>query len=382
VRAAYLTEYGKELDTRIDTLAEGIYATAGAKFNINSPQQLGKVLFETLGLPVKKKTRKGYATDADTLEELRGEHKIVEDVLFYRQLSKLNSTYVKGLLAEIRDGRIHTSFQQAVTATGRLSSTEPNLQNIPIRLEEGRRLRGVFHAAREGMTLVSADYSQIELRVLAHYSEDPLLCESFHLGQDVHTRTASEVFRVPLAEVTSAMRRSAKAVNFGLMYGLTEFGLARDLGVSREEAKDYMEQYFAKYAGVKGYLESVIEEAKRTGEVRTLMGRLRRVPELIHGNYMTRQFGARVAMNTPIQGSAADIMKKAMLETRAALAPYPAQILLQVHDELVVQTEPEAVPQVAAALKQAMEGAYTLRVPLVADVKTGPDWLHMEVVRG
>ncbi|MDR1069969.1 MAG: DNA polymerase I [Gracilibacteraceae bacterium] len=368
---------GADLEERLSALEGEIYALAGGPLNINSPQQLGKLLFETLGLPGKKKTKTGYATDAETLDELRGEHPIVGNILLYRQLSKLLSTYVRGFLAELKEGRVHTTFQQTATATGRLSSTEPNLQNIPIRLEEGRKLRKAFHPPAAGMTLFSADYSQIELRVLAHYSADPLLCESFRLGQDVHARTAAEVFQTALSDVTPEQRRQAKAVNFGLMYGLTEFGLARDIGISREEARRYMERYFVRYGGVKNYLDDVVEEARRTGLVRTLLGRMRRVPELTHGNYAARQFGARVAKNTPVQGTAADIMKIAMLRTEAALASQPARMLLQVHDELLVQTTPAALPQVAALVREAMEGAYELRVPLVVDMKTGPNWYDM-----
>ncbi|MDR0433831.1 MAG: DNA polymerase I [Gracilibacteraceae bacterium] len=377
-----LEGFGAELEERLAALETEIYSLAGGPFNINSPRRLGQLLFETLGLPGKKKTKTGYATDAETLDELRGAHPIIDKILLYRQLSKLLSTYVRGLLGEMREGRVHTTFQQMATATGRLSSTEPNLQNIPIRLEEGRRLRKAFHPSGADMVLFSADYSQIELRILAHYSADPLLCESFRLGQDVHARTAAEVFQTPLSEVTPDLRRQAKAVNFGLMYGLTEFGLARDVGVSREEARLYMTQYFARYGGVKDYLDRVVEEAKKNGCVRTLLGRIRRIPELAHGNYATRQFGARVAKNTPVQGTAADIMKIAMLRTEKALAGLPAQMLLQVHDELVIQTAPAALPVVAARVREAMEGAYELIVPLVVDVKTGPNWYDMHKLEG
>jgi DNA polymerase-1 len=373
-----LEAWGADLEERLAGLEAEIYTLAGGPLNLNSPQQLGKLLFTTLALPGGKKTKTGYATDADTLEELRGEHPIVDKILLYRQLGKLLSTYVRGLLGELRDGRIHTTFQQTATATGRLSSTEPNLQNIPIRLEEGRKLRKAFHAPDPGQVLFSADYSQIELRVLAHYSADPLLCESFRLGQDVHARTAAEVFQLPLAAVTPELRRQAKAVNFGLMYGLTEFGLARDIGISRAEARRYMTQYFARYGGVQEYLERAVAEATRTGMVRTLLGRMRRVPELTHGNYQTRQFGARIAKNTPVQGTAADIMKIAMLRTEKALAGLPARMLLQVHDELLIQTDPAALPRVAALVKEAMEGAYPLLVPLVVDMKTGSNWYDMQ----
>lgn len=301
----------------------------------------------------------------------------MEKLLEYRQLVKLNSTYVKGLLAQCCDGKIHTTFQQTVTATGRLSSTEPNLQNIPIRLEEGRKLRKVFQATQEDWLLLSADYSQIELRILAHYSKDPILCESFLIGEDVHRRTAAEVFDVVLNEVNSDMRRKAKAVNFGLMYGLTDFGLARDLTISRKEAKYYISQYFERYSGVHRYLEEAVAEAKEKGEVRTMLNRLRKIPELSHPNRMTRQFGERIAKNTPIQGTAADIMKIAMIKVAEALGGLQAEILLQVHDELVVQVEPSALPKVAAIVKKEMEQAFPISVPLLVDCKVGSNWYDM-----
>jgi len=374
---AKLQEYGQELEVKIGRLESEIYNLAGENFNINSPQQLGRILFESLGLPPLKKTKTGYSTDAETLEELRTEHAVVEKLLEYRQLVKLNSTYVKGLLAQCCDGKIHTTFQQTVTATGRLSSTEPNLQNIPIRLEEGRRLRKVFQATQEDWLLLSADYSQIELRILAHYSKDPILCESFLVGEDVHRRTAAEVFGVALNEVNSDMRRKAKAVNFGLMYGLTDFGLARDLTISRKEAKYYISQYFERYNGVHRYLEEAVTEAKEKGEVRTLLNRLRKIPELSHPNRMTRQFGERIAKNTPIQGTAADIMKIAMIKVAEAIEGLQAEILLQVHDELVVQVEPSALPKVAAIVKKEMEQAFPISVPLLVDCKVGSNWYDM-----
>jgi len=372
-----LHDFGLELEEKISALEKEIYKLAGSEFNINSPQQLGKVLFEDLGLPPMKKTKTGYSTDAETLEELRGEHPIIEQLLEYRQLVKLNSTYVKGLSAQVQNGKIHTTFQQTVTATGRLSSTEPNLQNIPIRLAEGRKLRKVFKPSQAGWLLFSADYSQIELRILAHYSRDPILCESFLNGEDVHARTASEVFGVPLAEVTSDMRRKAKAVNFGLMYGLTDFGLARDLSISRKEAKYYINQYFDRYSGVKQYLDDAVRTAKEQGEVRTLFNRLRQVPELSHPNRMTRQFGERIAKNTPIQGSAADIMKIAMLRVYEALQGYQARMLLQVHDELLLEVKREDLPQVAKRVKEAMENCCRLIVPLVVECKVGENWYEM-----
>lgn len=371
-----------ELEQKLSLLEKDIHAIAELDFNINSPQQLGKVLFDNLGLIPKKKTKRGYSTDAETLEELRTEHPLVERVLEYRQLVKLYSTYVKGLLNQLYNGKIQTTYQQTVTTTGRLSSTEPNLQNIPIRLEEGRKLRKVFKPTEEGWLLFAADYSQIELRILAHYSGDPILCESFTVGEDVHARTASEVFDVTLGEVTSDMRRKAKAVNFGLMYGLTDFGLGRDLAISRKEAKFYITQYFERYIGVQRYLEEAVMTAKENGEVRTLLNRLRKIPELSHPNRMTRQFGERIAKNTPIQGTAADIMKIAMIKVEDILKPYRADILLQVHDELVIQVAPEELEIIAMKVKETMEQAFPLSVPLVVDCKVGENWFDMVRYRG
>lgn len=373
-----LEQIGTELEKKILSTENEIFQTAGMKFNINSPQQLGKVLFEHLGLPPVKKTKTGYSTDAETLEELADQHQIVEKILEFRHLVKLNSTYVKGLLGQLREGKLHTTFQQMVTATGRLSSTEPNLQNIPIRMEEGRRLRKVFTPSQNGWVLLSADYSQIELRVLAHYSKDPILCESFRTGEDVHTRTASEVFGVPLEQVTSEMRRRAKAVNFGLMYGLTEFGLARDLRIPRKEAKYYIETYFQRYSGVKKYLDDAVMLAIESGEVRTLLNRLRRIPELKHPNRMIRQFGERIAKNSPMQGTAADIMKLAMINVARAIKGLNADLLLQVHDELVLQVSPADLTAAAKIVKEEMENALLLDVPLVVDCKTGLNWCDMK----
>lgn len=370
--------YGEGISHTLQSLEQDIYALAEETFNINSPKQLGAILFEKLGLPTAKKTKTGYSTDAETLEELRSSHAIVEKILDYRQLNKLMSTYVNGLLAQVKDGRIHTTFQQTVAATGRLSSTEPNLQNIPIRLEQGRLLRKIFHPTVPGWVLLSADYSQIELRILAHYSQDPLLCESFALGQDVHTRTAAEVFGIPLESVTATMRRSAKAVNFGLVYGLTEFGLSRDLGIPRKESRFYIEQYFKRYSGVKRYLDEVVEKAKKEGQVRTLLNRLRRIPELLHSNRVQRQFGERIAMNTPVQGTAADIMKLAMIHVAEGLKPFRASMLLQVHDELLLEVAPEDLESVANVLIEKMENAFPLSVPMTVECKVGPNWYEMK----
>ncbi len=378
VDSEQLTSLGDGISLTLKQLEHDIYALAEETFNINSPKQMGTILFEKLGLPTAKKTKTGYSTDAETLEELRLAHPVVAKILDYRQLNKLMSTYVNGLLAQIKEGRIHTTFQQTVATTGRLSSTEPNLQNIPIRLEQGRLLRKAFHPTEPGWVLLSADYSQIELRILAHYSQDPLLCESFALGQDVHTRTAAEVFGISLDAVTSNMRRSAKAVNFGLVYGLTEFGLSRDLGIPRKESKFYIEQYFKRYGGVKRYLEEVVAQAKKDGQVRTLLNRLRRIPELLSANRVQRQFGERIAMNTPVQGTAADIMKLAMIKAAEAIKPFRAAMLLQVHDELLLQVAPEDLESVAHILKDKMENAYPLSVPMTVECKVGPNWYEMQ----
>ncbi len=351
VDSEQLKAFGQELKIALKSLEQEIYSLAEEQFNINSSQQLGQVLFEKLGLPPVKKTKTGYSKDAETLEDLRAAHPVVEKLLEYRQLSKLMSTYVDGLLAQVHEGRVHTTLQQKVTTTGRLSSTEPNLQNIPIRLEYGRQLRKVFKPTEKDWLLLSADYSQIELRILAHYSRDEVLCESFTLGQDVHARTAAEVFGVPISEVTPDLRRKAKAVNFGLIYGLTEFGLARNLGIPRQEAGFYIEQYFARYSGVKRYLEEIVKLAQQEGQVRTLMQRMRRIPELYSSNRNQRLFGQRIAMNTPIQGTAADIMKVAMLWVDEGLKDLQAVILLQVHDDLLLQVAPAELEVIAAIVR-------------------------------
>ena len=377
VDSEQLKALGQELTIALQRLEQEIYSMAEEQFNINSTQQLGHILFEKLALPHGKKTKTGYSTDAETLEELRLAHPVVEKLLEYRQLNKLMSTYINGLLSQVREGRVHTTLQQTVTTTGRLSSTEPNLQNIPIRLEYGRQLRKVFHPTEEDWLILSADYSQIELRILAHYSQDQVLCESFALGQDVHTRTAAEVFGVALSDVTSDLRRKAKAVNFGLVYGLTDFGLARDLGIPRKEAKFYIDQYFTRYSGVKHYLGEVVEKAKQEGQVRTLMQRLRRIPELYSSNRTQRLFGQRIAMNTPVQGTAADIMKLAMIRVNEGLKDYRAVILLQVHDELLLQVAPDELEAVARIVRDKMENSYGLSVPLTVDCKTGPNWYDL-----
>ncbi len=371
-----LKAYGDKLATRITELEKTIYEAAGCEFNINSPKQLGEILFEKLGLPAEKKTKSGYSTAADVLEKLAPEHRIVADILEYRGLAKLKSTYADGLAEFIEaDGRIHTSFNQTITATGRISSTEPNLQNIPMRTELGRLIRKVF-VPKEGYCFADADYSQIELRILAHMSEDKGLIEAYHEGKDIHGITASKVFHVPFEEVTPLQRRNAKAVNFGIVYGISSFGLSQDLSISVGEAKDYMEKYFETYPGVKAYQEKVISEAKEKGYSVTMYGRRRPIPELKAGNFNLRQFGERVAMNAPIQGTAADIMKIAMINVFFALKRenLNSRLILQIHDELVIETDPSEVEKVTALLTKEMENAAKLSVPLEAECHIGSDW--------
>ena len=376
VDQAALAHFGQTLQTGIEVLQGEIYAQAGEKFNINSTQQLGRVLFEGLGLPPVKKTKTGYSTSAEVLEKLRPQHPIIDLILEYRQLTKLNSTYVEGLAKVIApDGRIHTSFQNTVTATGRLSSTEPNLQNIPVRTELGAQIRTMF-IARPGWVLVDADYSQIELRLLAHMAGDEKMIAAFQSGQDIHAQTASQVFGLPPEEVTGELRRRAKAVNFGIVYGISDFSLAQDIGVSRQEAADYMNKYLATFSGVREYMEHVKAQAKEDGYVATLMGRRRWLPELKSTNYNLRAFGERVALNMPIQGTAADVMKLAMIRVARRLKTegLRAQLILQVHDELIVECPQEEADQVKALLTQEMEGAGKFSVPLVAEAGAGRSW--------
>ena len=368
-------------NARIDALAEEIHALAGTEFNISSPKQLGEVLFERLDLAAGskiKKTKTGYATNAETLEELKDRHPIVSKVLTYRMWTKLRSTYLEGIGALIRPatGRVHTSFNQTVTATGRLSSSDPNLQNIPVRTEEGRSVRALFEPGEGYDVLLSADYSQIELRILAHMSGDATLIDAFRSGQDIHARTASEVFGVPIDSVTSEQRRRAKAVNFGIVYGLSDFGLARDLGISRKEAAGYIERYFERYHGVREFLDKTIADAHTNGSVTTLYGRRRDLPAINSRNFMQRSFAERMAMNTPIQGTAADLIKIAMIRADEALraADVRSRILLQVHDELVLEVVADEIAQVSDILCTAMSGAAELAVPLAVDVHTGKNW--------
>ena len=371
-----LTEFGQMLEGRIAADQAAIYELAGETFNINSTQQFGKILFEKLGLPPVKKTKTGYSTNAEVLEKLRDKHPIVDAVLDYRQLTKLKSTYVDGLTKVIApDGRIHTSFQNTVTATGRLSSTEPNLQNIPIRTELGAELRKMF-VAGPGHVLVDADYSQIELRLLAHIAGDEHMIAAFRSGEDIHTVTASQVFGVPAELVTHEMRRRAKAVNFGIVYGISDFSLSQDIGVTRREAKEYMERYFETYSGVRAYMTQVVEDAREKGYVSTIMGRRRWLPELKSSNFNTRSFGERVALNAPIQGTAADLIKKAMIRVDARLRAegLEARLVLQVHDELIVECPEEEADRVCALLTEEMEGVARLAVPLTAEAHSGQSW--------
>ena len=371
-----LAQYGEMLQQRIQEDEQVIYALAGREFNINSTQQLGKLLFEDMGIPPVKKTKTGYSTSAEVLEKLRGQVPIVDAILEYRQYAKLNSTYVEGLGKVIApDGRIHTSFQNTVTATGRLSSAEPNLQNIPVRTELGAKLRDML-VAPKGWKLVDADYSQIELRILAHMADDPAMQSAFLSGEDFHTATAAQVFGLPISEVTHELRRRAKAVNFGMVYGISPFSLSQDIGVSVAEAKEYMERYFATFPGVRAYMDEVVERAKANGYVSTLYGRRRWLPELKSSNFNLRSFGERVALNMPIQGTAADLMKLAMLRVSDALEREGLQgkLVLQVHDELIVECPDAEVEQVKTLLTREMTGVAELKVPLIADAGAGQSW--------
>ena len=371
-----LYDFGERLTSSIEQLQQSIWALAGEPFNIQSPKQLGSVLFERLMLPAGKKTKTGWSTNAAVLDKLRGKHPIVEQILDYRTLAKLKSTYADGLLKEISaDGRIHTNFQMTVTATGRLSSTEPNLQNIPVRRELGAQIRRMF-VASPGKVLVDADYSQIELRLLAHIANDETMIAAFRSGEDIHAVTASQVFGVPLAEVTPLQRSHAKAVNFGIVYGISAFSLAQDIGVFQSEAKAYMDSYFAKYHGVRAYMTRVVEQAKADGYVTTLFGRRRDLPELKSSNFNLRSFGERVALNMPIQGTAADIIKAAMVRVDARMRAehLQARLLLQVHDELIVECPAEEAETVRGILIEEMEHVVDYRVPLLVDAKIGASW--------
>lgn len=378
VNRAHLAEKTEEVADRLQKIEAAIYEMAGHDFNLNSPKQLGVVLFEELGLPVRKKTKTGYSTNAEVLESLRLEHPIVEQILAYRLWSKLKSTYLDGIAGLIRTdtGRVHTSFNQTVTATGRLSSSDPNLQNIPVRTEEGRMIRALFEPGEGYDCLLSADYSQIELRLLAHMSGDENFIDAFKRGQDIHARTAAEVFGLPLEEVTPELRRHAKAVNFGIVYGISDFGLARNLHISRKEAGDYISRYFTRYPGVRAFMDKVVAEAHETGYVTTMFGRRRELPAIKSRNFNQRMLAERMAMNTPIQGTAADVIKLAMIAAYRKLreAGVKSRILLQVHDELVLEVKESELETVQAILHEAMEHVVSLSVPLSIDVHWGRNW--------
>lgn len=376
VRPDELKAYGEALTGRIAELELAIYEQAGMQFNINSPKQLGEVLFEKMGIPGGKKTKTGYSTAADILEKLAMEYPVVSDILEYRGLAKLKSTYAEGLAAYIDEGnRIHSTFNQTITATGRISSTEPNLQNIPIRMELGRKIRKVFVPA-DGYLFMDADYSQIELRILAHMSDDKQLIEAYQMEQDIHRITASKVFHTPFEEVTDLQRRNAKAVNFGIVYGISSFGLSQDLSISKKEAAEYIEQYFATYPGIKSFLDKLVADAKECGYVTTMFGRKRPVPELSSANFMQRSFGERVAMNSPIQGSAADIIKIAMIHVWARMKKegLRSRLILQVHDELLIETYAPEEEKVRRILSEEMQNAAKLSVALEIDLHTGMTW--------
>ena len=379
VDLSVLEQLSQKYNEEIKSLTNDIYQLTGETFNINSNQQLGEILFEKLGLPHGKKTKTGYSVAAEILEEL--DHPVVTLLLRYRQIKKLQSTYIDGMRSVInkQTGKVHTIFKQCLTSTGRLSSTEPNLQNIPIRTEEGREIRRMF-VASNGNLLVSADYSQIELRLLAHYSEDPVLVDAYNNGKDIHALTASKIHDVDISEVTKGMRRSAKAVNFGIIYGISAFGLAKNIGIRPYEAKEFVEKYFATYPSVKNYMECNAVFAEENGYVKTLAGRIRYFPEFRSPNRNIREFGKRAAMNMPLQGSAADIMKIAMIKVYNALKENncKAKIILQVHDELVIDCPKDEVELVKKLLVENMQNAVELKVPLIADAKEGATWYTVE----
>ncbi|MDQ0161098.1 DNA polymerase I [Aeribacillus alveayuensis] len=373
-----LNEMGKEIEEKLQKLEKFIYELAGEEFNINSPKQLGVILFEKLNLPVIKKTKTSYSTSADVLEKLKDQHEIVEQILHYRQLGKLQSTYIEGLKKVVHKdtNKVHTRFNQALTQTGRLSSTDPNLQNIPIRLEEGRKIRQAFIPSHDGWVIFAADYSQIELRVLAHISGDENLIEAFRQDLDIHTKTAMDVFHVREDEVTDYMRRQAKAVNFGIVYGISDYGLSQNLGISRKEAAEFIKRYFDSFKGVKEYMEEIVQEAKQKGYVTTLMHRRRYIPEITSRNFNVRSFAERTAMNTPIQGSAADIIKKAMIDMAKQLKEkgLKTKLLLQVHDELIFEAPKDEIDVLKQLVPEVMEKAIELKVPLKVDYAFGPSW--------
>ena len=372
-----LMEFGNNLKEQIEVLKRKIYDMCGEEFNINSTRQLGVILFEKLGLTVYKKTKNGYSTDVDILEKLKSEHPVIEKILEYRSLMKLNSSYVEGLMPYINEKtkRIHSYFHQTITATGRISSTEPNLQTIPTRYELGKKLRKVFKP-EAGNIFIDADYSQIELRVLAHMSGDEKLIEAYREAQDIHRITASQVFHIPFDEVTDLQRRNAKAVNFGIVYGISSFGLSQDLSISKKEAAEYIERYFETYPKIKTFLDGLVEDAKKNGYVTTMFGRRRPVPELSSSNFMQRSFGERVAMNAPIQGTAADIIKIAMIRVHDRLLEehLKSRLIITVHDELLIETAEDEIDRVKEILTEGMQHAADLKVALAIDLHTGKNW--------
>ena len=372
-----IVKFGNNLSSKIEELRIDIYNLAGREFNINSPKQLGEILFEELKLPVYKKNKSGYSTDVEVLEKLKDKHPIIEKILDYRQLVKLNSTYAQGLMSHINEktGKIHTRFHQTVTATGRLSSTEPNLQNIPTRTDLGKKIRKVFKAEK-GKILIDSDYSQIELRVLAHISNDEIMIKAFNENQDIHTICASQIFNVPIEKVSKQLRSRAKAVNFGIVYGISDFGLSEQTGIDIKEAKKYIEQYLEKYSGIKKYMDNIAEQAKIKGYTETMFGRRRYIPEIKSNNYMVRKFGERAAMNTPIQGTAADIMKIAMIKVynRIKAENLKSNIILQIHDELLVEAPLEEEEEMKIILQEEMESAAKLSVPLKVEIERGNSW--------
>lgn len=373
-----LEKMGEDLKNRLDQIEKEIHELAGTTFNLNSPKQLSHILFEKLNLPVIKKTKTGYSTSAEVLEQLKPHHEIIPKILMYRQLGKLYSTYIEGLLKVVdqADHKIHTRFNQALTQTGRLSSTDPNLQNIPIRLEEGRKIRQAFVPSHKGWVIFAADYSQIELRVLAHVAGDEKLIQAFRDDMDIHTKTAMDIFHVAKDEVDSNMRRQAKAVNFGIVYGISDYGLSQNLGITRKEAQKFIDRYFESYPGVKNYMDEIVQEAKQKGYVTTIMKRRRYLPDITSRNFNRRSFAERTAMNTPIQGSAADIIKIAMihLNNRLRKEQMKAKMLLQVHDELILEAPEEEVVQLEQVVREEMEEAVQLKVPLKVDTAYGPTW--------
>lgn len=373
-----LEDMGSQFQGEIDGLTEAIYDLAGEEFNINSPKQLGEILFTKLKLPVIKRTKTGYSTDAEVLDRLQGQHEIIDKILKYRQIVKLKSTYIDGLINEVNleTGKIHSTFNQTVTHTGRISSTEPNLQNIPIRTEEGRRIRRAFVAKSQDYILLDGDYSQIELRVLAHISQDPKMMEAFHNNLDIHTQTASEVFSIDKDKVTPLMRNRAKAVNFGIVYGISDYGLSRDLDISRKEAREYIASYLKNFIQVAEYMEDIVDKGKKDGYVETLLKRRRYVPELKSRNFNVRSFGERIALNTPIQGTAADIIKIAMVGVHQELKKrdLKSRLILQVHDELIIETHKEEEEEVKVLMRDIMEGAIKLDIPLKVEISRGDNW--------